>query len=341
VTELSSYISTRYQRPPSSIMIAITHSSCLLFGGTFDPGYILTLSAVETYMQSATNKRNTALLQSFLSDLLSVPPDRGVVRFIPVREDCLGTGGRTIASEVERVAVNTGVRRNLKTSVRKSVASALKRRPPNIGIRSPASPTGSGPKSPYLAEKRRSLLSMGRSSKEEDRLQRKDSKIKEKRVSLHPPGPEDLPLSSRSSLSIPSPVYMDHKQKGDATENLLDEATKVLTMHASDTGHSSKSLPQNQTDNHPPPKEYKQPDENAGSVPETNSEPTKSKAEPQLFATLEAGHADRTNAATQPVKAPHQLVPPPTPKSQPAPKMGRRKSLLAIFKRDQSAKAVT
>jgi hypothetical protein len=392
VTALSSYLSTRYQRPQSSIMIAISHSSCLLYGGTFDPGYILTLSAVETYMQSATNKRNTALLQTFLSEALNVPPERGVVRFLPIREDCLGTCGKTVAGEIERVEVDTGVvRRNVTTSVRKSVVSALKRRPTNLGIRSNTSPTGSGPKSPYLAEKRRTILSMHPSRKEEDRLQRKDSKAKSKRVSLHPPDLSEMnsPFSSRSSLSIPSPVYVDRvdmppeqqpSTSDTTTENLLDGATKLLSMHASQDAERSgraKSTPaaseppRGRTEtpsNHPTPATIKAPSEEskqvseepARDVPEANAQDAQpaSKVEPPQVAHGAAGQPGHsasshrrkaaTTNATQPAKAqPHQpvaLLPPlpPLPPPQPrTPKVSRRKSLLAIFKRDQSAKAVS
>jgi hypothetical protein len=372
-------------------MISISHSSCLLYGGTFDPGYIVTLSAVETYMQSATNKRNTALLQSFLSETLNVPPERGVVRFLPVREDCLGTRGKTVAGEIERVeVVDTVVRRNVTTSVRKSMASALKRRPTNISIRSNTSPTGSGPKSPYLAEKRRSLLSMGRASKEEDRLQRKDSKAKSKHVPLHPPDPADLinsPFSSRSSLSIPSPVYVDRVDvpaeqqpaTSDATENLLDQAAKVLTMHASqDDGRLSRAKsnasaiepPRGRTEtssNHPPPATSDPPSEEPNQISEEPAreameanppaeQPAASKAEPPQPAApggaVHTGHAaashgarSATRNATQPAQSPpHELaVPlPPLPAPQPRnPKVSRRKSLLSIFKRDQPAKAVS
>jgi Macrophage migration inhibitory factor (MIF) len=386
VTKLSDYLSTRYQRPQSSIMIAISHSSCLLYGGTFDPGYILTLTAVETYMQSATNKRNTAMLQSFLSQTLNVPPERGVVRFQPIKEDCLGTCGKTVAGEIERVeVVEPVVKRNVTTSVRKTVANALKRRPTNLSIRSNNSPTGSGPKSPYLAEKRRSILSMARSSKEEDRLQRKDSKAKAKRVSLHPPDLSDMmnsPFSSRSSLSVPSPVYIDRADvqpeqqpstNETATENLLDEAARLLSMHASQNPEGEKSNPEpprgrtETSSNHPPPATTEAPteqprptaDEPARDVPATSAQdaqPAAATAEPLQTvahgAAGQPGHAapsHRANAAagaatqaakTQPHPHAEPLAPLPAPQPR-TPKVSRRKSLLAIFKRDSAPKTVS
>ena len=80
MTDLSNHIASRYQRPESAIMITITHSACLMYGGTFEPAYLLNVSAVESHTQAATNKRNTTLMQGFLSEILGVTPDRGIVR---------------------------------------------------------------------------------------------------------------------------------------------------------------------------------------------------------------------------------------------------------------------
>ncbi|KAJ4414196.1 hypothetical protein N0V85_003248 [Neurospora sp. IMI 360204] len=37
ITELTYHLSTRYQRPVSSIVVTLHHGACMLFGGTFDP----------------------------------------------------------------------------------------------------------------------------------------------------------------------------------------------------------------------------------------------------------------------------------------------------------------
>jgi len=233
---------------------------------------------------------------------------------------------------------------------------------------------------------------MGPSSKEEDRIQRKGSKAKSKRVSLHPPDLSEMnsPFSSRSSLSISSPVYMDgvdmppERQPSTSdttTENLLDGATKLLSMHASqDTERSgcAKSNPaaseprRGRTEtpsNQPPPatigapsEESKQiSEEPARDVPEANAQPASKVEPPQTVAHGAAGqqghaassHTTKaaTTNATQPAKAqPHEPVallpplpplPPLSPPQPRTPKVSRRKSLLAIFKRDQPAKAVS
>jgi hypothetical protein len=81
-----------------------------MFGGTFDPAYTLNITAIDQHCQTTTNKRNTALLQNLLSDLLSVPLNRGLVRFNATPEECLAIGGRTIAADIEKSEVDNGVK---------------------------------------------------------------------------------------------------------------------------------------------------------------------------------------------------------------------------------------
>ncbi|KAK3065359.1 hypothetical protein LTS18_011882 [Coniosporium uncinatum] len=102
-TDLSYHLSTRYQRSESSIMITVNHSACLLLGGSFEPAYVLTITALPSQVQPATNKRNAALIQSFMSDVLSVSADRGIVRFQAIEEYNLATNGRTMLGEIERL----------------------------------------------------------------------------------------------------------------------------------------------------------------------------------------------------------------------------------------------
>jgi hypothetical protein len=106
-------------------MINVDHSSCLALGGTFDPCYILTLSCVPSQMQATTNKRNAALIQSFMADILSVPPERGIIKFVPIPEENFACNGNTLFGEIERleqqqVSSNSGVKRAM-TDVRKSM----------------------------------------------------------------------------------------------------------------------------------------------------------------------------------------------------------------------------
>ena len=83
-------------------MIRVDHSACLALGGNFEPCYILTISAVPSQMGPSTNKRNAALIQKFMTEILSVPADRGVVTFVPIAEENLAMGGLTMLAEMER-----------------------------------------------------------------------------------------------------------------------------------------------------------------------------------------------------------------------------------------------
>jgi hypothetical protein len=132
VTDLSHHLSTRYQRPESSIMITVNHSACLLLGGSFEPTYILTINALPVQLQPTTNKRNAALIQSFMCESIGVTPDRGIIKFVAIQEDCLAMNGMTILGDIERLErqqaeeSGTGMKRAMTKSSRKSAVSKAK-----------------------------------------------------------------------------------------------------------------------------------------------------------------------------------------------------------------------
>ncbi|KAF2277285.1 Tautomerase/MIF [Westerdykella ornata] len=130
VTDLSHHLSQRYQRPESSIMITVNHSACLLLGGSFDPTYVLSISALPVQLQPTTNKRNAALIQKFMFESIGVQAERGIVKFIPIAEENLAINGTTILGDVERLerqtaGDNQGLMRALtKSSKRSGIAKA-------------------------------------------------------------------------------------------------------------------------------------------------------------------------------------------------------------------------
>ncbi|KAF2161369.1 hypothetical protein M409DRAFT_28104 [Zasmidium cellare ATCC 36951] len=131
VTDLSYHLAARYTRPDSSIMIKVDHSACLALGGTFDPCYILSISTVPSQMGPTMNKRNAALIQSFMADILSVPPERGIVKFQPIPEENFAINGTTMLGEIERQekqqsGENTGAVRRAISNGRKSIPSFKK-----------------------------------------------------------------------------------------------------------------------------------------------------------------------------------------------------------------------
>ncbi|KAI1096380.1 Tautomerase/MIF [Rostrohypoxylon terebratum] len=100
ITDLSYHLSNRYQRPISSIVINLNHGCCMMFGGSFDPAYTLTIHALPSLVQPTTNKRNAALIQKHIQDTLGVITSRGYVRFVATSEDNVAIGGKTIAAEI-------------------------------------------------------------------------------------------------------------------------------------------------------------------------------------------------------------------------------------------------
>ncbi|KAL8801801.1 MAG: hypothetical protein Q9182_004208 [Xanthomendoza sp. 2 TL-2023] len=102
--DLSQHLSQRYQRPVSSIFITLNHSECLLYAGSFDSAYIMTITALPTQIQPTTNKRNAVMIQKFMADSLGVTPERGVVRFVGIAEEYLATNGNTVLGEIENMS---------------------------------------------------------------------------------------------------------------------------------------------------------------------------------------------------------------------------------------------
>ncbi|KAF2874198.1 Tautomerase/MIF superfamily [Massariosphaeria phaeospora] len=129
VTDFSHHMSTRYQRPETSIMIMVNHSACLLLDGTFEPTYVLTISALPVQLQPTTNKRNAALIQSFLSETIGVPPERGIIKFVPILEDNLAINGMTVLGDIERQHAEqfgTGLKRAMTKSSKRSAVTKAK-----------------------------------------------------------------------------------------------------------------------------------------------------------------------------------------------------------------------
>ncbi|KAI9897108.1 hypothetical protein N3K66_008130 [Trichothecium roseum] len=73
----------------------------MYFAGSFDPAYSVAIHALASQAdQAATNKRNLGLLQKHLSHSLGISPDRGLVRYNVVSEECFGWGGSTVVGQI-------------------------------------------------------------------------------------------------------------------------------------------------------------------------------------------------------------------------------------------------
>ena len=118
--------------------MTISHSACLLFGGSFDPAYTMSITALQCQLQPVTNKRNAALLQKAMEDALGVVPGRGLIRFLPIDEENLATNSKTVAGEIEDLEkVNaediSSVRRTLSRGKNRHSTKSLR----NLRISSP------------------------------------------------------------------------------------------------------------------------------------------------------------------------------------------------------------
>lgn len=200
VTDLSHHLSTRYQRPETSIMITVNHSACLLLGGSFEPTYILEINALPVQLQPTTNKRNAALIQQFMCESVGVTPDRGIIKFVPIQEESLAMNGMTILGDIERLE------------------------------RKQAEENGTAVKRAMTKGSRRSAVFKAKSSTQ---LSRNSSKANQTTRTVSPPASGDGPLDSGVAVNekgIVAPVesQVTHKK----SEPLISRFTKRSNSNA-------------------------------------------------------------------------------------------------------------
>lgn len=81
----------------------------MLFGGTFDPAYVMSVFALPSQLQPTTNKRNAALIQKHMEEAIGVTPSRGFLRFIPTLEEHTAWNGKTLAGEIDDLEKDSGI----------------------------------------------------------------------------------------------------------------------------------------------------------------------------------------------------------------------------------------
>lgn len=89
-------------------MITLQHGHCLFFAGNFEAAYVMSIYALPSQLQPATNRRNAALIQEHVGQALDVEPARGFLRFVPFVEDQCAWKGKTIAAEIEDLGKGIG-----------------------------------------------------------------------------------------------------------------------------------------------------------------------------------------------------------------------------------------
>lgn len=85
----------------SAIAVHVQHSQCIFFAGTFEPAYIIAVSALPSYILPAHNKRNTFVLSEHLEEALGVPQQRGFFSFMPLPEENIACNGTIVAAALD------------------------------------------------------------------------------------------------------------------------------------------------------------------------------------------------------------------------------------------------
>lgn len=106
----------------------------MLFGGTFDPAYVMSVYALPSQLQPATNKRNASLIQKYMEEALGVVPARGFLRFVPTMEEQVAWKGKTVAGEMDDLDKNVGDR-ELTADDAMSVASRRSKARKRLSVR--------------------------------------------------------------------------------------------------------------------------------------------------------------------------------------------------------------
>jgi Macrophage migration inhibitory factor (MIF) len=241
-------------------MITLAHSACLLFAGTFEPAYLLTISTLPQFTQPATNKRNAALTQSYMTDVLGVPPDRGVVHFKAIADENLAYCGKTVLGQIDETD-------------EAKLAAGLKR----------VNADGRPNRKSLRGEKRKSLSLLGSRAKEDHDVQRQPSTKSSKSTKS-----TKSYFNGQRSPPLPSPELM-------------------LTINGASSPPSNSNSPNTVFELSP-----------SGQAP--SSRPVSAKK-----SILKMSGQDQSMTAL--------LRPPPIPEETPSPKISKRKSLIAMFKR--------
>ncbi|CAL3964532.1 hypothetical protein PZA11_002464 [Diplocarpon coronariae] len=151
ITDLSYYLSQRYQRPENSIVVSLAHSCCMLFGGNFDPAYTLNITALPCQLQPVTNKRNAALLAVHMEEAIGVIARRGVIKFVAIAEENLANDGKTVSGEIEELERET-TENNVNTHHSLSKGASKSRRRQSVrslrGMNAMSTHNESGPSTP-------------------------------------------------------------------------------------------------------------------------------------------------------------------------------------------------
>lgn len=109
------------------MMVTLQQDACIQFGVLGSPAYLMKIFALPYLIAPITNLRSTILIQSALQDVLQVPPNRGVVLYIPIHEENFASNGVTVMGEIarlERYDQETGILKNISRSMTRRMKSS-------------------------------------------------------------------------------------------------------------------------------------------------------------------------------------------------------------------------
>ncbi|KAL1967468.1 hypothetical protein VTN77DRAFT_3253 [Rasamsonia byssochlamydoides] len=123
---LSARLAEIYQRPESAILITMDHDCFLRFGGGTGPAYLITISGLASSFAPLMNARNAAVLQAEMRELVAIPEKHGVIKYVPMEEENLASGGTTMKAAIENLeqaakSEYPGVVKNLSRSMSKKL----------------------------------------------------------------------------------------------------------------------------------------------------------------------------------------------------------------------------
>lgn len=124
LSNLSSYLAQIFQRPEHSVMVTIQQDAFIQFGNSTDLAYLMKIFALPDYIAPMTNRRNTTLVQSALQERFYIPPERGVIIYLPVPGENLATNNTTFMDENPLPDQNPGILRTISRSMSRRLKSS-------------------------------------------------------------------------------------------------------------------------------------------------------------------------------------------------------------------------
>ncbi|PGG99705.1 hypothetical protein GX51_06157 [Blastomyces parvus] len=142
LSELSFNLALIFQRPEASILLYVEHNCCLMLASTYEPAYLVTVSALPCSIAPITNLRHTVLIQAAIFDIFDIPGNRGVIKFESMAEENLATNGSTIRDEIDQLERTSNDEHSIFKSLSHTVSRKMKSNTSNgnNSIARPATP---------------------------------------------------------------------------------------------------------------------------------------------------------------------------------------------------------